>query len=100
MREMLSPTAAIAGWPCCMMSRSLRTDVSRAGTQGPLHRPYIAGSLRWAVDSGVEGRDGIVIDDPARKLEVMLTDDEIKKRLASWKAPEPKRRGLSARYVR
>jgi dihydroxy-acid dehydratase len=45
--------------------------------------------------------DKIRIDIPKRKIEVLLSDEEIKKRLSQWKQPMPKiRHGYLARYAR
>jgi dihydroxy-acid dehydratase len=44
--------------------------------------------------------DTIVFDIPSRKLDVELTDAEIQKRLASWKAPTPRfASGVMAKYA-
>ena len=48
-------------------------------------------------------RDGdiIGIDIPARRVSVEVSDEEIRKRLASWKAPEPKvTRGYLAHFAK
>ena len=49
----------------------------------------------------VQEGDEIVIDIPARKLELNVGENEIKARLAKWKAPEPKEQeGYLARYAK
>jgi dihydroxy-acid dehydratase len=49
----------------------------------------------------VRNGDTITIDVPARKLHLHVGDEEIKKRLAQWKRPEPKfKKGYLALYAR
>jgi dihydroxy-acid dehydratase len=43
----------------------------------------------------------ILIDAQERRLELKVPDDEIKRRLSSWKAPEPRyTTGVLGRYAR
>ena len=45
--------------------------------------------------------DGITIDAENRQITLNLPQDEIEKRLAKWKAPEPgEKRGVLAKYAR
>jgi dihydroxy-acid dehydratase len=49
----------------------------------------------------VRDGDPITIDIPSRKLHLHVGDEEIKKRLAAWKRPEPKfKKGYLALYAR
>jgi dihydroxy-acid dehydratase len=49
----------------------------------------------------VQDGDLITIDIPSRKLHLDIADEEIKKRLARWKRPEPKfKKGYLALYAR
>jgi dihydroxy-acid dehydratase len=49
----------------------------------------------------VQDGDPITIDIPSRKLHLHVGDEEIKKRLARWKRPEPKfKKGYLALYAR
>jgi dihydroxy-acid dehydratase len=51
--------------------------------------------------AALKNGDKIRIDIPARKLDVVLTDEEVKQRLAAWKKPAPKiTKGYLARYAR
>ncbi|TDA29742.1 MAG: dihydroxy-acid dehydratase, partial [Archaeoglobi archaeon] len=47
-------------------------------------------------------RDGdvISIDIPARRLDVKLSQDELKDRRERWRPPRPELRGYLARYFR
>ena len=45
--------------------------------------------------------DTVVIDAPERRLDVKLSDAEIKQRLSHWNAPEPRyKTGVLGRYAR
>jgi dihydroxy-acid dehydratase len=47
----------------------------------------------------IEDGDIISIDMIAKKIELKLSDEEIKERLSKWKKPEPKvKKGYLARY--
>nr|MBO6295384.1 dihydroxy-acid dehydratase [Schwartzia sp. (in: firmicutes)] len=49
----------------------------------------------------IENGDVISIDIPNRKLELKVSDDELAKRKAAWKKPEPKiKTGYLARYAK
>jgi dihydroxy-acid dehydratase len=49
----------------------------------------------------VQDGDTIVFDIPSRELRVELSDDEIAKRVAEYKAPEPRyTSGVLAKYAR
>ncbi len=99
MREMLSPTAAIAGMGL-MESVALVTDGRfSGGTRGPC----IGHVSPEAADGGpialVQDGDIIEIDIPARLLNLKVSKDEIEKRRKAWKAPAPKAtKGYLARY--
>jgi len=99
MREMLSPTAAIAGMGLSE-SVALVTDGRFSGaTRGPC----IGHVSPEAADGGpialLKNGDIIEIDVPKRKLNVELTGEELENRLESWKPKQPKvRRGYLVRY--
>ncbi|MDH5769083.1 MAG: dihydroxy-acid dehydratase, partial [Nitrospirota bacterium] len=49
----------------------------------------------------IKDGDKIKIDIPKRKIELMLSDKEIKARLSKWKPPVPKmKKGYLSRYAR
>lgn len=99
MREMLSPTASIAGMGLSE-SVALITDGRFSGaTRGPC----IGHVSPEAADGGTVGllKDGdmIEIDVPNRKLSVKLSDEELAKRAKDWTPKEPKvKTGYLARY--
>ncbi|MBI5167279.1 MAG: dihydroxy-acid dehydratase [candidate division NC10 bacterium] len=100
MREMLSPTAAIAGMGLSE-SVALITDGRFSGaTRGPC----IGHVSPEAADGGpialVEEGDSISIDIPKRRLELRVSAQEMKRRREGWKAPPPKvTDGWLARYA-
>ncbi|HSQ53436.1 MAG TPA: dihydroxy-acid dehydratase, partial [Acidobacteriota bacterium] len=99
MREMLSPTATIAGMGLSE-SVALITDGRFSGaTRGPcighVAPEAAVGGPIGLLDEG----DIIEIDVPKRKLDVKLSDEELAKRAKSWTAKEPNvKTGYLARY--
>jgi len=101
MREMLSPTSAIAGMGLAE-SVALITDGRFSGGSRGLSIGHVSPE---AAEGGpiaiVEDGDIIEIDVAARKLDLKLPESEIKARLAKWKPVEPKiKTGWLARYAR
>ena len=51
--------------------------------------------------AAVQDGDTIVFDIPNRQLRVELSDEEISKRMSSWKAPAPRfQTGVMAKYAK
>ena len=101
MREMLGVTAAIVG-EGLGDSVALLTDGRFSGATHGLMAGHVAPE---AADRGpiaaLKNGDIIRFDVPKRKLEVRLTQFEIKSRLKSWKAPKPRyHSGVMAKYAR
>lgn len=99
MREMLSPTSAIAGMGL-IESVALITDgrfsgASRGLCIGHISPEAAAGGPIAALKNG----DTIRIDVPKRTLDVMIREKELKNRLAKWK-PKPAKiqKGYLRRY--
>ena len=101
MREMLGVTAALVG-AGLGDSVALLTDGRFSGAT----RGLMAGHVAPEAASGgpvaaVRDGDVVVFDVGRRELHVELSDDEIRKRLASWKPPEARyRTGVMAKYAR
>ncbi len=101
MQEMLTPTAAIKGIGMDKMV-ALITDGRFSGATtgasiGHVSPEAMAGGPIAALRNG----DIIRIDIPARKLNVQLTNVEIKKRMKAWHPPKPKiSTGYLGRYSR
>ncbi|MDD5428912.1 MAG: dihydroxy-acid dehydratase [Candidatus Omnitrophica bacterium] len=101
MREMLSPTAAIVGMGLADDVALITDGRFSGGTQGPCIGHISPEAQVGGVIAIVRDGDEIQIDIPARKLELLVSADEIKKRLSMWKAPEPKEKeGYLARYAK
>jgi dihydroxy-acid dehydratase len=100
MPEMLVPTATISGMGLSE-SVALLTDGRFSGaTRGPCVGHVAPEAAVGGPIAILRNGDAVEIDVPARKLNVRLSDSEIKKRLASWK-PKPKKvtKGYLSRYV-
>jgi len=100
MQEMLSPTAALAGMgmdkDVALITDGRFSGASRGSAIGHVSPEAAAKGPIAAVRDG----DVIDIDIPANKLDVRLTDDQIKQRLADLPEFEPKiKRGYLARYA-
>ncbi len=101
MREMLSPTAAIAGMGLSESVALITDGRFSGGTRGPCIGHVSPEAMEGGPLAVLKNGDKIRIDIPARKLDVVLTDQEIKQRLAVWKKPAPKiTKGYLARYAR
>jgi len=101
MREMLSPTSAIVGMGLADDVALITDGRFSGGTQGPCIGHIAPEAQVGGPIAIVQDGDTIVIDIPARKLEVKLSDQEIKERLAKWRAPESKEQeGYLARYAK
>jgi dihydroxy-acid dehydratase len=101
MREMLSPTAAIAGMGL-MESVALVTDGRfSGGTRGPCIGHVSPEAAEGGPIALVHDGDIIEIDIPARLLNLKVAKEEIEKRRRAWKAPAPRAtKGYLARYLK
>jgi dihydroxy-acid dehydratase len=101
MREMLSPTSAIAGMGLSESVALITDGRFSGGTRGPCIGHISPEAMEGGPLAVVKNGDIIKIDIPGRSLNVALTAQEIKKRLQVWKAPAPKiSKGYLARYAR
>ncbi|MEW6007194.1 MAG: dihydroxy-acid dehydratase [bacterium] len=101
MREMLSPTSALAGMGLDSSVALITDGRFSGGSRGSA----IGHILPEAQDGGtiaiVQDGDIIKIGIPNRRLDIELSEEEIEKRLASWKKPEPKiKEGYLYRYTK
>jgi dihydroxy-acid dehydratase len=99
MREMLSPTASIAGMGLSE-SVALITDGRFSGaTRGPCIGHVSPEAAMGGVIGLLKDGDIIEIDVPQRKLIVKLNSEELTKRAKSWTPKEPKvKTGYLSRY--
>jgi dihydroxy-acid dehydratase len=87
MREMLSPTAALAGMGLDREVALITDGRFSGGTRGASIGHVSPEAMEGGPIAAVRDGDIISIDIPARKLDLKLSDEEIKERLASWKKP-------------
>jgi dihydroxy-acid dehydratase len=101
MREMLSPTSAIAGMGLSESVALITDGRFSGGTRGPCIGHISPEAMEGGPLAVVRNGDVIRIDIPRRKLDVLLTEEEVRARLKGWKKPAPKiRKGYLARYAR
>lgn len=98
MREMLNPTAALAGMG--LDSVALITDgrfsgATKGAAIGHVSPEAAAGGTIALVQEG----DTISIDIPNRRIELKVSDEELNKRKESWKAPQKELTGYIKRYA-
>jgi dihydroxy-acid dehydratase len=90
MQEMLTPTAAIKGIgmdkDVALITDGRFSGATTGASIGHVSPEAMAGGPIAALRRG----DIIEIDIPAKKLNVRLSDAEIKRRLKSWRPPKPK----------
>jgi dihydroxy-acid dehydratase len=101
MREMLSPTSAIAGMGLSESVALITDGRFSGGTRGPCIGHVSPEAMEGGTIAVVKDGDLIDIDIPKRTLTLCVKDDEIAKRIKAWKKPLPKiRKGYLARYAR
>ncbi len=101
MREMLSPTASLAGMGLSS-SVALITDGRFSGaTRGAAIGHVSPEAAEGGPIAALRDGDMIEINIPEAILKVDLSEDEIKERMVSWEQPSPRyTRGYLARYTR
>ena len=100
MREMLAVTAALVG-AGLGDSVALLTDGRFSGATHGLMAGHVAPEAAVGGPiAAVRDGDTISFDIPKRSLSVELTDEEIAKRLSTWKPPQPRyTHGVMAKYA-
>jgi len=99
MREMLNPTAVITGMglKVALLTDGRFSGATRGACIGHVSPEAMAGGPIAFVQEG----DVIDIDIPNRKLDVLISDEEMEKRKAAWVQPAPKvTKGYLSRYAR
>src|SRR5512139_3082215 len=100
MREMLSPTSAIVGVgrdrDVALLTDGRFSGGSRGAAIGHISPEAAEGGPIAAVREG----DTIEIDIPSKKLNLLITEEELKKRLSQWKPPKRDLKGYLNRYAR
>jgi len=101
MREMLTPTSAIAGMgldaKCALITDGRFSGGTKGASIGHVSPEAIQGGLMAVI----EENDIIAIDIPNKTIELMVSKDQIETRFTQWQKPEPKiKTGYMARYAR
>ncbi len=101
MREMLTPTSAIAGMDLDKEVALLTDGRFSGGTRGAAIGHISPEAAEGGPIALVQEGDRIRIDIPAKTLTLMVDDAELNRRKASWTPPKPKiTHGYAARYSR
>lgn len=100
MREMLTPTSALAGLGLIDTVALVTDGRFSGGTRGcGIGHVSPEAASRGPIAAVREG-DIVNIDIPNRRLDLAVSDEEISERLAQWREPEPKiKRGYLRRYA-
>jgi dihydroxy-acid dehydratase len=101
MREMLGVTAALVG-AGLGDSVALVTDGRFSGATHGLMAGHVAPeAAHGGPIAAVRDGDTIIFDIKARRLDVEISDEEMKTRLSQWKTPEPRyKTGVMAKYAK
>ena len=99
MREMLTPTSAIAGMGLDKDVALITDGRFSGGTRGAAIGHISPEAAEGGLIAFVENGDVIEIDIPNKRLTLKVSDEEIERRKRGWKAPEPKiKEGYVYRY--
>jgi dihydroxy-acid dehydratase len=100
MREMLAPTSAIAGIgmdrDVALLTDGRFSGASRGASIGHISPEAAEGGPIAVVRNG----DPIEIDIPGKRLNLLIPDEELKKRFSQWKPPRKELKGYLKRYAR
>jgi len=101
MREMLGVTAALVG-AGLGDSVALLTDGRFSGATHGLMAGHVAPeAAHGGPIAALRDGDSILFDIKARRLDVEISEQELKSRLSQWKAPEPRyKTGVMAKYAK
>jgi dihydroxy-acid dehydratase len=101
MREMLTPTSAIAGMGLDKEVALLTDGRFSGGTRGAAIGHISPEAAEGGPIALVQEGDRIKIDIPGKKISLLVAEAELAKRRAAWQPPEPKiKHGYAARYSR
>jgi dihydroxy-acid dehydratase len=101
MREMLTPTSAIAGMKLDAHVALLTDGRFSGGTRGAAIGHISPEAMQKGPIAIVKDGDLIAIDIPAKTLTLKVPDNEIQDRLSKWSPPPPKiTHGYMARYAK
>ena len=101
MPEMLKPSSAIMGAGLGQDVAMVTDGRFSGGSHGFLIGHVVPEAQQGGVIGLVQDGDSIVIDAEARKIDLLVSQEEIANRKRSWKAPEPKyTKGTLAKYAK
>ncbi|OQY58955.1 MAG: dihydroxy-acid dehydratase [Desulfobacteraceae bacterium 4572_88] len=101
MREMLTPTSAIAGMNLDAHVALLTDGRFSGGTRGAAIGHISPEAMQGGIIAVVAEGDIIAIDIPGKSISLKVPEEEIRKRLSEWSPPEPKiTGGYMARYAK
>jgi dihydroxy-acid dehydratase len=101
MREMLSPTSAIAGMGLSDSVALITDGRFSGGTRGPCIGHICPEAAVGGAIGIVKNGDLISIDIPKRKIKLEISKSQLKRRLSKWKPPVPKIKvGYLAKYAK
>lgn len=101
MREMLAPTATLMGLGLGDSVALITDGRFSGGTRGPCIGHISPEAAQGGPIALVKDGDRILLDIPARKLELLVDAAELATRQAAWTVPEPKiKTGWLARYAK
>ncbi len=100
MREMLSPTSAIVGMGLDSQVALITDGRFSGGTKGAAIGHVSPEAAEGGPIALVKEGDLIEINIPQRRLELLVPEEELKRRLKKWRPPKKKLRGWLARYSR
>lgn len=101
MREMLTPTSAIAGMGLDAQVALITDGRFSGGTRGASIGHVSPEAMEGGPIAALKNGDVIVIDIPQKKIDVKLSDGDIQKRLSTWKPPAQRiTTGYMERYGR
>jgi dihydroxy-acid dehydratase len=90
MREMLTPTSAIAGMGLDADVALITDGRFSGGTRGASIGHVSPEAMEGGPIAAVKDGDMILIDIPKREIQVKLSEEEVRKRLSGWKRPGPR----------
>ncbi|MCK5511340.1 MAG: dihydroxy-acid dehydratase [Thermodesulfovibrionia bacterium] len=100
MREMLNATASIAGMGLGESVALITDGRFSGGTRGPCIGHISPEAMEGGPIAVIRDGDVIRIDIPKRKIDILLSEGEIKKRFKTWRPQNPKiQKGWLARYA-
>ncbi len=101
MREMLTPTSAIAGMRLDAHVALITDGRFSGATRGAAIGHVSPEAMQGGPIALVEEGDPIRIDIPAKRVDLKLSEETLQQRLARWKAPVPRiRTGYLSRYAK